>query len=372
MPSDLPLSARAGPRRAAGLLLLAAAGIPLSLLWDFSWEGTVGIDRVWAAPHTANYLAIALAGLAGLLGISRAGEGIRLGKWSAPLGSWVALWGALAFVTAFLFDRWWQAGYGLAAGIWHPPQLLKAVAFFAVVCGAWFAAAGALEQRGGGWSFSAAGGVVLAMIGVVVLAGSFANLQHSAPFYEVACATYPLVLGALAVAGQARWSATLGALTYMALWGAMVWVLPLIPGAPLVAPIYNPRDHLLPPPFPLLLIAPALAIDALLRVFPGRAPRSAGIGAAVETGLAFVVVFVAGQWVFAQFLLSPAADNWFFAGGGRHWPFFLQITPEARATFWRTAGDGLTPLRLVFATVLAIVAAGLGLTLGTWMKALRR
>src|SRR5213075_1051052 len=120
--------------------------------------------------------------------------------------------------------------------------------------------------------------------------------QHSAPFYEVACATYPLVLGALATAGRARWSATLGALTYTVLWGAMVWLLPLIPGVPLVAPIYNPRDHLLPPPFPLLLLAPALAIDVLLRVFPGRAQRPAGIGAAVEAGLAFAIVFIGGQW----------------------------------------------------------------------------
>src|SRR5206468_1436636 len=118
---------------------------------------------------------------------ARAG-GVRLGKWHAPLGAWVALWGALAFLAAFFFDRWWQAGYGLAAGIWHPPQLLKAVAFFAVTIGVWLIGAG----RCGAFFFAMAGGVVLAMIGVVTLASNFANRQHSAPFYEIACGMYPI------------------------------------------------------------------------------------------------------------------------------------------------------------------------------------
>ena len=351
--------------------LLAAAGIPLSLLWDFSWESTVGIDRVWAAPHAANYLAIALAGLAAVACITRVGRGVRLGKWRAPLGAWVTLWGAVAFVAAFLFDRWWQVSYGLAAGIWHPPQLLKAVAFFAVTIGAWLGAA-AQDRRGGALAFAAAGGVVLAMIGVVTLASNFANRQHAAPFYKIACGTYPIVLAALATAGRGRFSATLGALAYMVLWSAMVWLLPLIPGAPLVAPIYHPRDHLLPPPFPLLLVLPALAMDGFLRVFPGRSQRLANWSAAVEAGLAFGLVFIAAQWCFVPFLLSPAADNWFFAGGGRHWPFFLQIDPSAETAFWKTPGDELNVARCALALALAVLAARLGLALGTWMKTLRR
>jgi hypothetical protein len=92
----------------------------------------------------------------------------------------------------------------------------------------------------------------------------------------------------------------------------MVWLLPLLPGEPLVAPIYHPRDHLLPPPFPLLLLLPALAVDALLRAFPGRSQSPAGWGAAAEAGLAFGIVFLVAQWSFAQFLLSSAADNRFF------------------------------------------------------------
>lgn len=353
--------------------LLAAVGIPLSLLWDFSWESTVGIDRVWTAPHAMNYAAIALAGtsaLALIAGTTRRARavGVRLGKWQAPLGAWIALWGTFVFLAAFLFDRWWQAGYGLVAGIWHPPQLLKAVAFFAVTIGVWILAA----VRGGALVFAAAGAVVLTMIGVVSLASNFANRQHSAPFFQIACGTYPIVLVALGVAGRGRFPATLAALVYTVLWGAMVWLLPLLPGEPLVAPIYHPRDHLLPPPFPLLLVLPALAIDALLRVFPGRSQSPAGWGAAAEGGLAFGIVLLVTQWSFAQFLLSPAADNRFFAGGGRHWPFFLAINPEAQTSFWITPRDSMNLPRSLTALALAVLAARIGLWIGAWMKNLRR
>src|ERR1051325_8824387 len=143
-PADVPQVAdRTFPRAAAVMLLLAAAGVPLSLLWDFSWESTVGIDRVWALPHIATYAAVALAGLAALMIPFRTTReaGVRLGPCSAPVGAWLALWGTMLFPAAFVFDRWWQFNYGLAAGIWHPPQILKAAAFFAIVVGAWLLAA---------------------------------------------------------------------------------------------------------------------------------------------------------------------------------------------------------------------------------------
>src|SRR5262245_957749 len=47
---------------ASVLLLIAAALVPISLLWDFSWESTVGIDLFWSWPHVATYLAVAFAG----------------------------------------------------------------------------------------------------------------------------------------------------------------------------------------------------------------------------------------------------------------------------------------------------------------------
>jgi hypothetical protein len=350
---------------ACSALVLAALAIPASLLWDFSWESTVGIDPVWSPPHVAVYLAIGFAAFAALAMFNRT-EGVTLGRLRAPLGAWVVLWGALAFVTAFLFDRWWQAGYGLAAGIWHPPQMLKTAAFLAVTAGA------ALCAREGRIAFPTAGAAVIAMIAFVSLVGSYPNRQHSTPFFQIACATYPLVLVAFATVGRSGLSATLATVGYLLLAGAAVWLLPLVPATPQVAPIYNPRDHLMPPPFPLLLIAPALAIDALLRIYPARENRPQPWRQAIECGFAFFLIFLVVQWVFARFLLSPAADHWFFAGGGRHWPFFLKIDPPARVAFWESAADAMNFASGLIAAALAVLAARLGLWLGWWMKRLRR
>ena len=83
---------------ALGLLVAAGAALSASLLWDYAWESTVGIDRVWAPPHALTYLAVALAAL-GALASSRCRENeVRLAGLGMPLGGWLALWGALAYV----------------------------------------------------------------------------------------------------------------------------------------------------------------------------------------------------------------------------------------------------------------------------------
>lgn len=121
----------------------------------------------------------------------------------------------------------------------------------------------------------------------------------------------------------------------------MVWLLPLFPGQSLTSPIHNPMDHLMPPQFPLLLVAPAMAIDLVRRSAGWARSWKSEIGLALAAGLVFVAAFLPAQWWFAAFLLSPAADNGFFAGGGRHWPFFLKID-DARVMFWRGGDDALT------------------------------
>jgi hypothetical protein len=358
------------------LLLLGALGVPLTLLWDFAWESTIGVDRFFSPPHAANDLAVALAG-AGALQLAwiatRGGvAGVALGRVRAPFGAWVALWGALAFATALLFDRWWQSSYGLAAGIWHPPQIAKALGYFAVVAGAWVVWLGRQGSAAGALGAAVAAGALLAMVTVVTTAQSFANRQHSAVFYEIGCAAYPLVLAAQASAGRLRAPATAAALAYTVLVAAMVWILPLFPGSPQAGPVYNARDHLLPPPFPLLLVIPALALDLLLRVFPGRAERNASWASALEAGLAFFALFVATQWIFAAFLLSPSADGWLFAGGGRHWPFYLRIEPSARTAFWEQVSPNLDWASAGVAALLAVGSARAGLGLGEWLRRVRR
>ncbi|HKQ38684.1 MAG TPA: hypothetical protein VJ063_11445, partial [Verrucomicrobiae bacterium] len=297
-------------------------------------------------------------------------SGVQLGPLAAPVGAWVAIWGALVFPVAFFFDRWWQSHYGLAAGIWHPPQILKAIAFFSIVIGAWLLSAKLQNQnvQASAAAFAVSGGVVLAMISVVTLTSIYPNRQHLGTFYQVACATYPAVLVAIAHAGRLRWSATLASIVYMVVICSMVWILPLFPARPEVAPVYNALDHMLPPPFPLLLILPAAAIDAVLR----QVSWAHGWQRALALGLGFFIIFAAVQWIFAEFLLTSLADNQFFSGGGRHWPFFLKIHPSARVQFWNTPQTELNLCSAVVSIGSAMVASRCGLWLGDWMKRIQR
>lgn len=352
------------------LLLLSAVAVPLTLFWDFSWESTIGVDRFFGPPHAANYLAVAAAAVAAARMArvtTRTGAGgVALGRARAPLGAWIVLWGAAAFVVALLFDRWWQASYGLAAGIWHPPQISKAVAYFAVVGGAWLALAARQASPGHALAATVAAGAVLAMISVVTTAQSFANRQHSSVFFELGCASYPLALVAHGVAGRLRAPACAAAAAYMLLSALVVWLLPLFAATPQAGPVYNALDHMLAPPFPLLLVVPALALDALLRR-PGRG-RGDFAFTSVECGAAFTALFVATQWLFSEFLLSPSADLWLFAGGGRHWPFFLRIDPDARAAFWDFMSPDLDLAGAGIAFGLAVAASAAGLWLGRTVR----
>lgn len=350
---------------AAIWLVAAAVWIPVALLWDYSWECTVGIDLFWSYPHIAIYAGVALAAVGASFGL-RTNEGIAIGRRRAPLGAWIALWGTLAFLTATLFDRWWQISYGLGAGIWHPPQILKAISFVAIGIGA------ALCSVRWPILFSFAGGSILALTGVMTVTMCYANRQHGAGFYQLACAVYPVTLVAVAAAGRQKFSATLSALAALGLGLLVLWLIPLIPGSPQVAPIYHPRDHLMPPPFPLLLMVPAFAIDLVLRVFPGREQRFQNERRAVECGLAFFLIFTVIQWNFSRFLLSPGAENWFFAGGGVHWPFFLKLDSAARISFWKLRGDEINFAKGLWCAFLAIVGARAGLAIGAWMKNIKR
>ncbi len=161
----------------------------------------------------------------------------------------------------------------------------------------------------------------------------------------------------------------------------LIWVLPLFAARPLTAPIHNPTDHMMPPAFPLLLVAPAMVLDWLHRrarftihhsqlAFVAL-PRRREFGLACAAGACFFAVFLPVQWFFAKFLLSPLADNWFFAGGGRHWPFFLKID-QARVMFWGLKQDPLTWRTASVALLLAIISSWAGLRAAAWLSRLRR
>jgi hypothetical protein len=401
---------------------VAATLIPLSLLWDFSWESSIGVDRFWSPPHLAMHIGIWLSGLGALrLVFRRPAIGITIGRFRAPSGAWIILWSVVTLQTALLFDAWWQRVYGLSAGLWHPPQILKAVGFFGLLIGtrllcAPSASGGRVRDplraalvsegkpRGGprpanqrtlsprnsevvqAFFVPWVGGLVLVMCVLVLSMTNYPNLQHTGSFYLISAAVYPAVLLAFSGSADTRWASTRVALAYSALLCAVVWLLPIFPAHPLTPPIYNPVDHMMPPPFPLLLVAPAIAFDLLKHSArtasrPGsqqqrtaHAPSSFSLSSLRQcacSATAFVVSFLPTQWFFAQFLLSPASNNWFFAGDGQHWPFFLKID-KARFMFWNVQQDPVTWLTVVFCLLLATVSAWLGLRVANWLQKVRR
>src|SRR6185503_1591249 len=114
--------------------------------------------------------------------------------------------------------------------------------------------------------------------------------------------------------------ATWIALVYMAIMMLMAWVLPLFPGQPRLGPIHNPVRHFVPLCFPLLLVVPAAGIDVVRNLIGHGRRWWRDWLLAIVVGYAFLILFLVTQWFFSAFLLSPYAQNWFFAAD-RHWGY---------------------------------------------------
>jgi hypothetical protein len=369
------------------LLALATTSIAVGIIWDISWHISIGRDTFWTPAHLAIHFGGILGGFVGgwlaLQSTFFASEQERAASVGilgarAPLGAWVAMWGAVAMITSAPFDDWWHNAYGLDVRIISPPHVLLGLGMLGINLGALLLALSHQNRATnavGDWLFIYIGGIFLTLGSVFVMEFSTPNLQHTAGFYEVCAATFVLRVVALGVAGRISWPATRAAAVYLLLQGLMTWILPLFPATPKLAPIFHPVTHMVPPAFPLLLVAPALAVDLILRR-TGVTPKGWRlIGLALALGAAFVAVFVAVQWFFSAFLLTSAADNWFFAGN-RYWGY--AAAPGAYANkFWHaTAGmPGYDPLNAhTLGTTWAIAAGGawLGLLWGGWMRKVRR
>ena len=365
-------------------VVFGAMCIPIGALWDISWHSTIGRDTFWTPAHIVIYLGGLIPGLScGWLAfqstflaspIERAPT-VRLWKFHAPLGAWVTLWGAVAMVTSAPFDNWWHNAYGLDVEILSPPHTVLAAGMYAVALGALLLVLSwqnrvVMEQGTASFLFVFTAGVLLAMSTIIVTEKSFPNQQHTGSFYKISCAIYPLYLVIAARASRLRWSATRAALIYMLLVAGMVWILPLFPARPQLAPIYNPVDHMVPPAFPLLLVVPALAIDFLVARFGPEARGLRDWMLAGAIGAGFLTILLAVQWFFSSFLLSSFAQNWLFAGG-QHWPYFVQ-PGEWQNRYWRLNEDSITLRGLSAALGLAIIKSRMALWLANWMRNVKR
>ena len=147
-----------------------------------------------------------------------------------------------------------------------------------------------------------------------------------------------------------------------------MWVLPLFPAHPKLGPVYQDITHMVPLPFPILLIAPAFFLDLLLPLFKD-APKWQY---AIFGGVGFLAVLIAVEWPFATFLMSSMARNRFFST--TDFPYFaLPTSPTVNHIFvpWeRTPGEFWRNMGLGF--LFSVVSMWIGIYWGNWLKKVRR
>jgi hypothetical protein len=354
---------------------LATTSIVVGSIWDISWHRTIGRDTFWTAAHMAIYLGGILAGLCGawlILHTTFAAAGdtaasVKIWGFRGPLGAWIAIWGATAMLTSAPFDDWWHNAYGLDVKILSPPHAVLGLGMIAIQIAMMVLLLSHQNRAAGGApvfarAFTYAVGALVLMLGTILMEETLPNNQHRAVYYKLTGAVFPLFLVAAARAGRAgglRWPATGAAAVYTAVSLVMTWVLPLFPGRPLLAPIYIPVDHMVPPGFPLLLLLPALAIDWLMQRVKGHDWLLA-----IALGAAFVWIHFVVQYWFSEFMLSPASEGWFFAG--RQWGYQTRPTPWLYK-FWWVAINGVSAGSLMVASLMAAASSRMGLWWGSWM-----
>ncbi|MDA1094758.1 MAG: hypothetical protein O3A25_16025 [Acidobacteria bacterium] len=383
---DLPSSERTAAAPVAvpwflWAVAFASTSVMVGVIWDISWHRTIGRDTFWTPAHLAIYLGGAVAGLScGWLvlqttfggSVRDKAAGVSFWGFRGPLGAWVCIWGSLAMITSGPLDDWWHNAYGLDVKILSPPHAVLAAGILSIQIGAMLMALAQQNNarrgdRGSELPFVYAGGVFIVMLATLVTQEiAFANAQHGNTFFIVSGVMFPIVLVGLARAARGPWGATTAAGVYMGVTMIMIWILQLFPAQPMLAPILRQVDRMVPPPFPLLLVLAGLVIDLVIRRLPADARWVRQSATAVGAGLAGLALFGIVQWYFAEFLLSPAARNVFFAAD--QWDY--NSRPGAWQYVFRTAPATLGGLGLA-AVITAVSSLG-GLVWGNWMRRVRR
>lgn len=366
---------------------LAATCVVVGITWDISWHMTIGRDTFWTPAHMCTYAAGLIVGVScGWIALKTTFAGtsvereraVRFWGFRAPLGAWICVWGSFAMLTSAPFDDWWHNAYGLDVKIISPPHTLLALGMEAIVFGAlvWTLGwqnriAAPAPKRRLEALFLYDGGLLISMAAIFVTQYTERPTQHSTIFLRVAGLTFPVLLVGLARGSTRRWPATTAALVYMAVRIVMGWILPLFPAQPKLGPIYNPVDHMVAMEFPLLLVAPAIAVDLLMRRLDGDATPGRDWMAAPLYGAAFLAALVAAQWPFADFLMSSASRNWVFFTH-RNFSYGLpHFTAYYQWRFYRLP-PGTTAILIVWQVALALLFATLsaraGLAWGRWMR----
>jgi len=370
-------------------VLAASISIVVGLMWDISWHRTIGRDTFWSPPHVLEQAAAIIAGLScGYVALrttfagTQAERAVSVRFWKyfqAPLGAWVCVWGTIMMITSAPFDDWWHNAYGLDVKIISPPHLVLATGMIAIQLGAMLMALSAQNRatddsskRRLGTIFVLSAAVIIEMVSVMIMEdASMANTMHGSRFYAATALVIPVFLVAFARSSRLSWPATRIAVLYMLITMTAIWVLQLVPATPKLAPIYNPVTHMVPPPFPMLLFIPAIAIDLLISRF-----RMNDWLLAAAIGVVFVSVMLVVHWFWAEFMLSPSARNFFF--GADQWDYTSRLG-EWRYQYWNRdvdASGNWSPVRfgagMGIAFLIAIFTSRIGLAWGKGMARVKR
>lgn len=363
--------------------VLAVTSVQIGGYWDISWHMSIGRDTFWTPAHIAIYFSGVLAGvscgyliLATTFGEAAAMRAASVKVWGfrAPLGAFISAWGGITMLASAPFDNWWHEAYGLDVKIFSPPHVALDTGILAIQVGGMVLIAGAMNRAGPElrrkltWLFLYLGAMILTLGLVVVWEYHYRSLMHTARCYLAVSFVAPaLLVGAGRIAGYRR-ATTVVAAIYTVYMMLMLWIFPLFPAAPKLGPVYHAVTHFVPLEFPLLIIVPAVLLDLL---WPRIAAWHKWLQAAAG-GALFLFAFLAAQWSFAQFLLSPASRNWFF--GTNYFPYFDHPNSySARHLFFpveRTRLEFWTGM--VEALIVAILSTRLGLAWGDWMRKVRR
>ena len=298
--------------------------------------------------------------------------GVTFWGFRGPLGAWVCIWGAFAMLVSAPFDDWWHNAYGLDVEILSPPHLVLSAGIFGIGVGAMLMALAQQNNAGGRDRLLQRLYVYTGGLLVLMLATLFSehimlpNEQHAPAFFLLSAAVFPILLVAIARGSSSRWGATGAAGVYMGITLLMIWILQLFPAQPMLAPIMRQIDRMIPPSFPLLLLAPALVVDLVVNRMPVEAGRLRQWLVAVAAGVAAILVLGVVQWFFAEFMLTEHARNFFFAGD--LWDYYIP-PGDFQYEFW---GRPLAAGDLGWVALVAAASSLAGLWWGNWMDRVRR
>lgn len=392
IPLGQPVQARAGGLADASLesipwtIWCMVAGISSGVIgghWDISWHMSVGRDTFWTPAHIMIQMTGVLVGVAcGYMILTATFGGdetaqnasVKIWGFRGPLGAFIATWGCVAMLTSAPFDNWWHNAYGLDVKIVSPPHTLLSLGSFAIKVGALALMAGLMNrsaekvQRTLMWLSVFVGAVCVSQLVTILTIPTWPANMHTAKCYLAVAIAIPPVLIAPSWSLVRRWACTLVATTYTAIGLAFQWILPLIPAEPKLGPVYQHITHLIPLRFPLLLIVPAMMLDLLW----SKSEKWGRWKLAAASGPIFLLSFLAVQWPFANFLMSPGARNWVFGmayfayfdpAGFLYDPYKFEVAEKTPGEFWAT---------MAVAAVISILTARLGLAWGDWMRRMRR